>query len=683
MAPPPPAAPGIDALESAALEIADGVDAAVAAWDSGDRLRWANARFRDLVPALAAEVRPGLHFESWLYRAVDAGAVASARPDRNAWLRSWRAGRRGPGGAVREVELAPGEWFRVRESRRADGGVLSCWTAVGELKRAQAARDASEERWRVLAEAAADAAMVLDGRRVLFVSRRGAELFGADGPEALAGAELDSLLDPQGAAALDEALSGARGGVEVPFRALSGAPLPLEVRAAPLRDGARVLTLLVARDVFLAYHDALTRLPNRALFRDRLEQAMRQAERDRRKAAVLMLDLDGFKQVNDKMGHAAGDRLLAEAARRLRGRLRASDTVARFGGDEFAIVLPQIESAAGAEALARRAAAALDAPVDVDGHPLRPSASIGVALFPDDAADVDALLRNADLALYRAKKESPRRPVARYAEELGRRAEERRTVADGLRRALDEDRLEDLLELHYQPQASLVDARPVGGEALIRWRHPERGPIADGGLIEHAEATGQIVPIGAWAIRRACAQLAEWMRGGLPPTPIWVNVSAKQLHDRALLGCVRASLDEAGLEPRLLGLEITESALMPDARDAIAALDRLVEIGVELAIDDFAAGYSSLNYLKRFSVGKLKIDRSFVRDMAINSPDLEIVRAIVNLGHRLGMKVLAEGVETEAQQALLADLGCDEIQGYLIGKPLPADEFARFAAARA
>ena len=680
MAPTPPPVHRIDAPGIDAIEIADSLDAAVAAWDSGDRLRWANARFRDLVPALAAEVRPGLHFESWLYRAVDAGAVASARPDRNAWLRSWRAGRRDSGGAVREVELAPGAWFRVRESRLADGGILSCWTAVGELKRALAARDASEERWRVLAEAAADVAMVLDGRRVLFVNRRGAELFGADGPEALAGAELDSLLDPKGAAALDEALSGARGAVEVPFRALSGAPLPLEVRAAPLPDGARVLTLLVARDVFLAYHDALTRLPNRALFRDRLEQAMRQAERDGRKAAVLMLDLDGFKQVNDTLGHAAGDRLLAEVARRLRGCLRAADTVARFGGDEFAIVLPRVASADGAEALARRVAAALEAPVDVDGRPLRPSASIGATLFPDDAGDVDALLGNADLALYRAKAEAPRRPVEFYAEELGRREEERRTVADGLRRALAEDRL----ELHYQPQASLVDARPVGGEALLRWRHPERGLLLPGDFIEHAEATaGLIVDIGGWVIGRACAQLAEWTRRGVPPAPIWVNVSAKQFHDGALCDRVRASLEETGLDPRLLGLEITERALMPDAPDAMAVLDRLVEIGVELAIDDFGAGYASFNYLKRISVGKLKIDRLLVRGVAVHPPDLEIVRAIVQLGRNLGMTVLAEGVETEAQLAVLRDLGCHEVQGHLIGLPLPADEFARFAAAPA
>ena len=678
MAPPPPGVPEIGALEIAALEIANCLDAAVAAWDSGDRLRWANARFRELVPALAAEVRPGLHFESWLYRAVDAGAVASARPDRKAWLRDWQAGHRDPDGAAREAELAPGAWFRVRESRLADGGVLSCWTAVGELKRAQAARDASEERWRVLAEAAADVAMVLDGRRVLFVNRRGAELFGADGPEALAGAALDSLLDPKGAAALDEALSGARGGVEVAFRTLDGAPLPLEARAAPLRDGARVLTLLVARDVFLAYHDALTRLPNRALFRDRLEQAMRQAEREGRKVAVLMLDLDGFKQVNDNLGHAAGDRLLVEVAGRLRGCLRAADTVARLGGDEFAIVLPQVASADGAKALARRAAAALDAPVAVDGRPLRPGASIGATLFPDDAGDVDALLGNADLALYRAKAEAPRRPVEFYAEELGRREEERRTVAEGLRRALAEDRL----ELHYQPQASLVDRRPVGGEALLRWRHPERGLLLPGDFIEHAEATaGLIVDIGEWVIGRACAQLAEWTRQGVPPAPIWVNVSAKQFHDRSLCDRVRACLEKARLDPRLLGLEITERALMPDAPDAMAALDRLVEIGVELAIDDFGAGYASFNYLKRISVGKIKIDRLLVRDVAVHPPDLEIVRAIVQLGRNLGMTVLAEGVETEEQLAVLRDLGCDEVQGRLIESPLPAEDFARFAAA--
>ena len=428
---------------------------------------------------------------------------------------------------------------------------------------------------------------------------------------------------------------------------------------------------------FLAHHDALTRLANRALFMDRLEQALAQAARAGRKVAVLMLDLDRFKNVNDNLGHAAGDRLLVEVARRLRACARATDTVARLGGDEFAIVQPLVETVDQAVALARRALAALAEPAVVDGHGLRPGASLGVTLFPDDAGDVDTLLRNADLALYRAKT-LPDRRIAFYAGELGRRAEERLAVADGLRRAIAEDRL----VLYYQPQTRLSDGRVIGGEALLRWRHPKRGLLSPAGFIDHAEATGLIVPIGERALEKTCAQIGAWLRAGGPAVPIWVNVSAAQFNDGALFEKVRAGLAAGGIDARLLGLEITESALMPDALASGAMLARLVELGVELSIDDFGTGYSSLSYLKRLPVGKLKIDRSFVSDIATNPLDSAIVRAIVHLGHSLGMHVLAEGVETEAQAALLADLGCDQIQGRLIGPPLPPDEFARFVAAR-
>ncbi len=428
---------------------------------------------------------------------------------------------------------------------------------------------------------------------------------------------------------------------------------------------------------FLAHHDALTRLPNRALFMDRLEQAIRQAARDSRKVAVSMLDLDGFKHVNDRFGHAAGDRLLVEVAARLHGCVRAGDTVARLGGDEFAIVQPLVSSVDQAAALAHRAVSVAGDPMILDGQTLQTGASVGVTLFPDDARDRDSLLRNADLALYRAKAMEGRR-VAFYAGELGRKAEERLAIADGLRRALAEDQL----VLHYQPEVRLSDGMVIGGEALLRWRHPERGLLPPGGFIEHAEATGLIVPIGEWALSRACAQLGEWIGANAPTVPIWVNVSAAQFHDRALPDKVRAGLDRAGLEPHLLGLEITESALMPDALASRATLDRLVELGIELAIDDFGTGYSSLNYLKQLPVGKLKIDRSFVCDITTNPPDSAIARAIVHLGHSLGMHVLAEGVETEAQAALLGDLGCDQIQGRLIGPPLPADDFIRLVAVR-
>ena len=801
------AAPDLRAAEGA-------LDAALAVWDASDRLRWANRKFRDLIPPLAPSIGPGLHFDAWLWSAVEADAVASARSDRKAWLARRAAGHRNPG-APFEVELAPGAWYRVREARLDEGGAVSCWTDIAAAVRERRAREASEQRFRDLIEFASDVVILFEDRRILFVNRSGAALLGADGPEALVGASVDSVLAPGWDTLLDNVSPATA--AEIPFRALNGAALALEVRGMPLRDGPRTLTLLVARDVsaqrgaeaaargaehrlvaalesvtdvvalfdaddrlvlanrasrlleaavgerwrpgvayrdyleaaleaglypdaegdrrawfderiarraaprgaveiarqdgrwyrlsehrlddggllsiatdvterrrderrieFLAHHDALTELPNRALFMDRLRQAVAQAARGSGKVAVLMLDLDNFKHVNDNLGHTAGDRLLVEVAGRLRRCVRASDTVARLGGDEFAVVQPLVSSPEQAAALAHRARAALSEPLEIDGRSVHAGASVGVTLFPDDADDLDALLRNADLALYRAKSNA-RRPVAFYAEDLGRRAEERLAAVDGLRRALAEDRF----ELHYQPKARLSDGRIVGGEALLRWRHPERGLLLPAAFIAHAEAAGLIVPIGEWALDRACAQLGEWVQGGAPAVQIWVNVSAAQFQDQGLIDKVRGSLRERRVEPRLLGLEITESALMPDAPAAGATLDRLVELGVDLAIDDFGTGYSSLNYLKRLPVGKLKIDGSFVRGVTRDPLDSAIVGAIVHLGHSLGMHVLAEGVETASQSAALRDLGCDQIQGRLIGPPLPAEDFAGLVAARA
>lgn len=426
---------------------------------------------------------------------------------------------------------------------------------------------------------------------------------------------------------------------------------------------------------FLAHHDALTGLPNRTLFKDRLEQAIAQAARAERKVAVLMLDLDRFKHINDNLGHSAGDQLLIEVAARLRRCARASDTVARLGGDEFAVVQPFVTGTDQASALARRALQSLSEPVRIDGQPVHTGASIGVTMFPDDSHDIDGLLKNADLALYRAKALAGGR-ISFYASDLGKRAQERLEIAEGLRLAL----VTDELVLHYQPKIRLSDGVVVGAEALLRWNHPERGLLSPAAFIDHAEATGLITAIGEWALDHTCAQLSRWAQRGALMVPIWVNVSAAQFHDESLLDKVRTTLLGAGVDPRMLGLEITETALMPDASASGATLDRLVELGVELSIDDFGTGYSSLNYLKRFPVGKLKIDQSFVRDITSNPIDAAIARAIIHLGHSLGMHVLAEGVETRQQANLLSDLGCDQIQGLLVSPPIPEEEFVQFVA---
>ena len=424
---------------------------------------------------------------------------------------------------------------------------------------------------------------------------------------------------------------------------------------------------------FLDHHDSLTELPNRTLFLDRLEQAVAEASGDGTKVAVLFLDLDHFKNVNGTLGHAAGDSLLREVAERLRGCVRAGDTLARLGGDEFAVVQTRLTSAKQAVALAERMAAALAEPAIIDGQPLHTGASIGITLFPDDAASTADLLKNADLALYRAKGRG-RGGAEFYSSEMGEQARQRMALAEGLRRALARDEF----ELYYQPKVRLADGAMVGGEALLRWHHPERGLITPGEFIGYAEASGLILGIGGWALDHTCAQLAAWARTGSLSVPIWVNVSPAQFHDLALIDKLRATLIASSVEPRMLGLEITETALMPDVDVSAGTLTSLVELGVELSIDDFGTGYSSLNYLKRFPVGKLKIDRSFVRDITTNPIDSAIARAIIHLGHSLGMRVLAEGVETRAQANLLSDLDCDEIQGLLVSPPLPADDFVDF-----
>jgi diguanylate cyclase (GGDEF)-like protein/PAS domain S-box-containing protein len=676
-----------DAEQAGLFEAFTDVGVALALWDEHDRLVRFNRRFAELIPALAREAKPGIAFEALVRRAVAGGAVASALSDPESWIAERLAAHRRPG-APGEIETAPGLWLRVAETRLGNGYTLECWTDISELKSLNEQVRQSEERTRGLIELVPAAVFVHAAGRVVFVNRTGARRFGAEDAQALAGRPLESLLDEASCdlAQAREALDGGRAGCELAFRRLDGAPLWLEVHAAPFRDRGKDYVLVIAADVtprklaeqqseFLAHHDALTGLPNRTLFMDRLADAVAEARREGRKVAVLLLDLDHFRHVNDTLGHGVGDRLLVEVAARLRRCARGADTVVRLGGDEFAIVQTEIDTSEQAAALARRAGAALALPAVIDGRQVHTGASIGITLFPDDAGEVGGLLKNADLALYRAKGLA-RGGVEFYTAELGESARRRMELAEGLHRALARDEF----ELHYQPNIRLGDGAVVGGEALLRWNHPDRGLIAPAEFIGHAEASGLILAIGEWALDRTCAQLSAWARKGCLLVPIWVNVSAIQFRDQALLDKVRTTLLGAGVEPRMLGLEITETALMPDVATSTATLDRLVELGVELSIDDFGTGYSSLNYLKRFPVGKLKIDQSFVREITNNPLDSAIARTIIHLGHSLGMHVLAEGVETTGQANLLSDLGCDQIQGRLVSPPLPADEFVRFVA---
>ncbi|MBI3344927.1 MAG: EAL domain-containing protein [Gammaproteobacteria bacterium] len=423
-----------------------------------------------------------------------------------------------------------------------------------------------------------------------------------------------------------------------------------------------------ARLEHLALYDPLTGLPNRKLLDDRLRQVLSEADREGHMVALLFIDLDHFKHINDSFGHGMGDKLLRAVAGQLSAGLRAGDTIARLGGDEFAVVLPNIRHVDEVAGIVRKIQALLDAPFTVDGRELHVSASIGITLYPLDEGDVEGLIRNADTAMYHAK-ESGRNTFRLYTAELHARATRRLALESGLRHALNREEF----VLHYQPQVDLRTGRLVGMEALLRWRHPEEGLIPPMEFIPVAEETGLIVPIGEWVLKTVCTQIRVWEKQGFPPLRVAVNLSVQQVKHRVLLETVRRALAEARVEPQYLDLELTESILIKGAQTT-TCIEALDEMGVNFSLDDFGTGYSSLAYLKRFPIDHLKIDRSFVRDIATDPDDAAIVKAVIAMARALGMKVIAEGVETREQLELLSGEGCDMIQGYYCSKPLPADE---------
>ena len=425
----------------------------------------------------------------------------------------------------------------------------------------------------------------------------------------------------------------------------------------------------------LAYHDALTGLPNRALMQDRLGAALAQARRHNRMLALLFLDLDRFKQINDVEGHAVGDHVLQGVAERLKGIVRDADTVARVGGDEFTVLLPEISLAQDAVSVADRILQDLRQPVTVDHREFHATTSMGIAFYPDDAEEADSLLRCADIAMYRAK-EQGRDNYQFHTAAMSAQLAERLTVENDLRGALERNEF----VVYYQPQVDIGNQQIVGVEALVRWQHPSRGLMLPADFIPVAEDSGLIVPLGEWVLRTACAQARAWQKSGLSPVRVAVNLSGRQFQQRDLPAMVDRALKDTSLEPGYLQLEVTESVVMHDMDFTVATLDKLKAMGIQIAIDDFGSGHSSLNYLKRLPIDHVKIDRSFVRDLPTDLSDVAIVGSVVAMTRELNLKVVAEGVETEEQLAFLKDRQCDVVQGFLFSRPVPADAVEKMIA---
>jgi len=464
-----------------------------------------------------------------------------------------------------------------------------------------------------------------------------------------------------------------------------GFEIPIEDSVAPIhnREGNATGAVIVFRDVSAArtmtlqmthsaQHDFLTGLPNRMLLNDRVRQAVAVAPRHSKKVAVLFLDLDGFKHINDSLGHPIGDKLLQSIAKRLVGCVRDSDTVSRQGGDEFVILLSEMEQSEDAAITARRMLHAVAEAHSVDQHELHVTASIGVSIFPDDGRDAEALIKNADTAMYQAK-ENGRQSYQFFKPAMNVRAVERQSIEESLRRALERQEF----ALHYQPKINLRTGEISGAEALIRWTHPTRGPVPPGQFIPIAEDCGLILPIGNWVLREACKQARAWLDARLPLSTMAVNISAMEFRDEHFLDGVFSILEETGLDPTFLELELTESVLMKRAETTAAVLKKLRAKGVQLAVDDFGTGYSSLSYLRKFPIDALKIDQSFIRQITTAPDETTIVTAVISMGRSLKLRVVAEGVETQEELAFLQAHKCDEAQGFYFSRPVVPEQFAK------
>ncbi|MBI3569827.1 MAG: EAL domain-containing protein [Gammaproteobacteria bacterium] len=562
---------------------------------------------------------------------------------------------------------------------------------ITERKHAAQTLQDSEARLRAIidAEPACVKLMQADGT-LLQINAAGLAMIEADSAEAVVGQRVCGLVTPEYREQVQNFIKrvahGEPDNMEFEIIGLKGGHRWLDTHAVPFSspatNGARLL-VAVTRDISeqkraerelleLVHHDSLTGLPNRLLFTDRLRQAMVEAGRHERLVGVALLDLDQFKKINDSLGYVIGDALLKQVGERLSAALRPGDTIARLGGDEFTLVLADMAHVDDATMVLQKIRSAFEAPFRVDGHELFTTASIGVTLFPFDDKDAQALLRNADIAMYRAK-EKGRNTWQFYAAEMTAKATENLAIESALHTAIERHEF----ELHYQPQVNLATGRITGVEALLRWRHPELGNVPPDRFIPVAEDNSLIVPIGEWVLRTACTQASRWHAARFAPLQVAVNVSSHQLRDPGFPDTVQRILDETGFPATMLELELTERTLLENAETIVVALDRLKVMGVRFAVDDFGTGYSSLGYLRLFPINVLKIDKSFTAAIENDTGTAAIVRAIITMAHELGMPVVAEGAETAAQCTFLRQHKCDTLQGYHFSRPVPAQDVTR------
>lgn len=560
---------------------------------------------------------------------------------------------------------------------------------ITEAKAAEASLREAEERYRKVVELSPDAILVQQDNVFVFANQAALTLLGADNMEQVVGRPLLDFLHSDSHALKQERIARLRQGeslaaAEEKFKRLDGSLVDVEVNSSAFLHQGRFASLFIMRDIterkktveqmaYLAQYDSLTGLPNRMLFQQRLEHALDIAERPGRSLEILFLDLDRFKNINDTLGHATGDLVLKETAIRLQRILRESDTVARLGGDEFVVLVENVDEPHRGSIIAEKILAAFTPPFLTDKEPLNITTSIGISSFPNDGANADTLLKNADIAMYRAK-EMGRNNYCYYSPEMNRHTAERLALEYALSHAIEQNQL----SLHYQPKVDMAGNRITSMEALLRWQHPTLGQISPHQFIPIAEETGLIKPIGYWAIRTACAQNKQWQETSPVHLMVSVNLSPRQLSDDKLIENISKILRDTGLDASCLELEITESTIMADPEKNVQLLHTLREMGISIAIDNFGIGYSSLAYMKEFPIRTVKIGRSFVQGIPSNRSDSAVTKAIISLAHSLECSVIAEGAETRQQYEFLREHDCDSVQGFYFSEPMSAEHFADF-----